>query len=458
MANDKSPADTTPRRMRSPWNHPYYILFILFLLWMLSFLDRQMLGLLVTPIRSDLGLSDFQISLLQGFSFALFYGCAGLPIGWMVDRFPRRPIFYAGITIWGLAATGCGLATTFTQLFVARMFVGVGEAALSPAGYSLLADVFPRTRLSFAISVAAMGGALGSGLAFALGGFILELGHSGALDYPVLGDFEPWQQVFILTGLPGLLIGFLVFTFPEPQRRSYRENTAGVRANNEDASMRAFVSYLRCYPRFYTCHILGFTSFSIANYGFQAWAAEYMRREFGWSSVEIGLTFGTALSIAVIAAYFLGGLLVDRLFSRGMRDAHLRVFFWFAVACIPLSIWTLLTPDPWVFLVVSTIWGIFSISFGGAAAAALQITTPPQFRGRVSSLYLVVVVLLGMSVGPSSIAALTQFVLGEDSYLGTSMLIVMMIVYPLGAAMFAAGMKPMRDRIDEIDGMTTHVT
>ena len=428
----------------------WYVLGVLFLLWTVSYLDRQVLGLLVAPIRSDLGLSDFDISLLQGFSFALCYAIAGLPIGWMVDNYPRRAIIFGGITIWGLAACASGLAANFQQLFLARMLVGVGEAALSPAAYSILSDVFPRKRLSLAISIAAMGGALGSGLAFTLSGAILEVTSSGALQLPFIGGLAPWQQVFILTGLPGLFIGLLVFTFPEPARKMGDAAEAGARgaAAVVDASGRAFLAYIGRHIRFYGCHVLGFMMFSIANYAFLAWAAEHMRRSFGWSAMKIGATFGPAHAGAVFAAFMLGGLVVDRLFGRGMKDAHMRVFCCFALISIPLAAWTMLTRDPWLFLIVSTVWGLFTISFGGGAAAALQITTPPQFRGRISALYLMIIVLSGMTVGPSSVAALTDFVLRDESRLDMALLIVTMIAYPIAAAALAAGCKPMREILD----------
>lgn len=436
------PADCAKSRSGA---QPWYVLAVLLILWVVSYLDRQVLGLLVAPIRKDLSLSDFDISLLQGLSFALCYGIAGLPFGWLADRYRRRPIIFCGITIWALAAAGGGLANSFGELFVARMLVGVGEAALAPAAYSILADVFPRHRLSLAVSIVAMGGALGSGIAYTLSGAILELTESGRLNLPFISALAPWKQVFIITGIPGLFLGFLVFTFPEPVRRGIETSGSPNSAiAGYDSSMRALGAYVHRHWRFYAAHIGGFTMFSIANNGFLAWAAEYMRRRFGWSPIEIGTSFGTAHSTAVFAAFLLGGVVVDKLFSRGMRDAHLRVFIVFAIVSIPLAAWTMLTSSPWVFLVVSTLWGLFTISFGGGAAAALQIVTPSQFRGRVSSLYLVIIVVTGMTVGPSSVAAITQFVLNDEARLGTAMLITLMVAYPVAALLLASGLKTMR--------------
>lgn len=444
-----STATEVPRR--KAWRSPWYVLGILFLLWTVSYLDRQVLGLLVAPIRADLDLSDFQISLLQGFSFAICYAIAGLPLGWLVDHYPRRLIVFAGVTIWGIAAAASGLASSFGQLFAARMLVGIGEAALSPAAYSTLADTFPRHRLSLAISIAAMGGALGSGLAFTVSGAILSWTTSGELVLPFISHLQPWQQVFIATGTPGLVIGLLVFTFPEPLRKgaAHPAEPATEAAPTADTSTRAFLRELRRNARFYVAHMGGFTMFSIANYAFLSWAAEYMRRRFAWSALDIGATFGPSHSAAVFGAFLLGGFTVDRFFGRGLRDAHLRIFMLFALVSIPLSCWTMLTPNPYAFLIVSAVWGLFTISFGGGAAAALQIVGPAQFRGRLSSLYLVVVVLSGMTIGPSSVAAITQFVLRDEARLGTAILSVMLVSYPLGALLLASGLKPMRRALAE---------
>jgi MFS family permease len=196
--------------------HARWAVVVLLMLSALSYLDRQVLFLMVDRVKADLRLDDFKISLLQGFAFALFYGVFGLPFGWAVDRFSRRWIIFAGITIWAVAASACGLAHTFSQLLFARFLVGVGEAALSPAAFSLLSDTFPKHRLTMAIAVFAAGTNIGSGLAFAIGGIVVGLLPEHGATVPLVGHLANWQLVFLLTGLPCLAVGWLIFTVIEP--------------------------------------------------------------------------------------------------------------------------------------------------------------------------------------------------------------------------------------------------
>ncbi|WP_409456278.1 MFS transporter [Sphingomonas sp. J315] len=143
---------------------------ILLLVAIMSYLDRQIISLMVEPIKASLGVSDFEIGLLQGVAFGLFYAVFGLPIGWLVDRYSRRKIIYFGMTLWSLAAGACGLASTYTHLLLARFGVGVGEASLSPAAYSMIADLFPPRRLALALGVFATGSSIGGALAYMAGG------------------------------------------------------------------------------------------------------------------------------------------------------------------------------------------------------------------------------------------------------------------------------------------------
>ena len=144
-----SATDRTPYPNRK---YAWYVVFILFLAYTSSFIDRQIMALLVEPIKRDLGLNDTQFSLLHGFAFAIFYTFMGLPLGRLADRRNRKKIIAIGITIWSLLTAACGLAKTFSHLFLARIGVGVGEAALSPAAYSIISDLFPLKRRSLPVA------------------------------------------------------------------------------------------------------------------------------------------------------------------------------------------------------------------------------------------------------------------------------------------------------------------
>src|SRR6185369_17799865 len=163
--------------------------------YMVSMLDRNLIALLVQPMKRSLGITDFQVSLLQGTAFGLFYVLCGFGAGWLLDLFPRRRIVFWGVTLWSLCAAGCGLAATYWQLLLGRFGVGSGEAVLSPASYAMISDQFPRRRLGFAMGVWATGSTLGGAMSLVLGGFVVTwLTARGDVAVPLLGTFQPWQQ------------------------------------------------------------------------------------------------------------------------------------------------------------------------------------------------------------------------------------------------------------------------
>src|SRR5262245_61670180 len=185
----------------------WYVAIVLMVCNTLSFIDRQILGLLVTPIKLELGLSDTRIGLLQGLAFGIFYTLLGIPMGRVADHRSRRTLVAAGIFGWSLMTAACSAARSFWTLFLARMGVGVGEATLSPSAFSLLSDYFPRQRLGTALSIFSMGVFFGSGLALILGGLII-------------GAVGSWRLTFLIVSLPGLLVALLAFTLKEPPRRN----------------------------------------------------------------------------------------------------------------------------------------------------------------------------------------------------------------------------------------------
>jgi MFS family permease len=196
---------------------------VLTFVYIFSFIDRQILNLLVRPIRRDLGISDFQMSLLMGFSFALFYTLFGIPLGRLADSRSRRTIIAVGFTVWSLMTAGCGLARNFVQMLLLRVGVGVGEAALSPAAYSIITDYFPPKRRATAISVYSMGIYIGSGIAFIVGGLVAGLAAAQETwNVPLVGATRPWQVVFFIVGIPGVFLALLMYTVREPARRGIK--------------------------------------------------------------------------------------------------------------------------------------------------------------------------------------------------------------------------------------------
>ena len=425
---------------------------VFLVLYALAYLDRQVLTLLVDPIRQDLGVTDFQISILQGAAFVLFYTICSLPIGWAVDRFPRRRIIFVGILIWSVAAAAGGVARNYWQLLLCRFGVGAGEAALSPSAYSMLSDLFPRERLAGAMAVFSTGAIIGGAISLAVGGLVVSLAK-GSEGYfiPLLGEVRPWQLVFLITGAPGLALAFLVFLVREPPRRG-RLGTTPPRGTG----FAALATLLRGHWRFYTAHILGFSSFNLMVAAYVAWTPTFLMRKYGLSAAETGFTLG-GLSLACGVAGMLGsGLLVDMLFRRGMKDAHLRYYAFGAAFCGLAGVCAMLAPTLGLSLACMSVVKFIS-PFIAVAAAALQITTPNEYRGQVSALFLFAYNILGFGLGPSIVAGVSDFVIGGGhGDIGLAMALTFAVFTPVAVGAFVMGLRPMRHAVEAAEAWHAH--
>jgi len=418
---------------------------VLIVLYALSLLDRQVLTLMVGPIKRDLGLGDFQIGLLQGLVFSVFYSAAALPIGWLVDRFARRPIIWLGVTAWGLAAAACGLAQTYVQLLVARLGVGVGEAALSPAAYSMLADLFRPARLALALSVLMIGSSLGNGAAIGLGGLVVSFAErADGVTLPLVGHLASWQFVFLVTGLPGVVLGGLVFLIREPVRRD-RMSAAG------KASIGETLRFIGARPAFFTSHFVGFGLLSIVGWGFTSWLPAYMGRAFGWSIAQLSLPLALIIGLGGTFGTLASGALVDRLFAGGRTDAHMRVYAIIAAGMSLCGVAAFQVSDPWLFLALATPIAS-AMTLAATAGAALQIVSPNEMRGQIGALFLLVMNGIGMGLGPTLVGALTDFAFRDEARLGLSITLLFAVLGPASAVALWLGLGAMRTAVREADG------
>lgn len=430
--------------MTSDENQPgaWRALPVLILLYALSLLDRQVLTLMVGPIKRDLGLSDFQVGLLQGLVFSVFYSVAALPIGWLVDRFPRRPIIWLGVTAWGLAAAMCGLAQNYTQLLVARLGVGVGEAALSPAAYSMLADLFRPSRLALALSVLMIGSSLGNGAAIGLGGLVVSFAEgTEGVTLPIVGHLASWQFVFVVTGLPGLVLGAAIFLIGEPRRRDRM-------ASARQASPAETLRFIGARKAFFATHFLGFGLLSIVGWGFTSWLPAYMGREFGWSIAQLSIPLALIIGLGGTFGTLATGALVDRLFADGRTDAHMRVYAIIACGMSICGVAAFQTSSPWLFLALATPIAS-SMVLAATAGAALQIVTPNEMRGQIGALFLLVMNGIGMGLGPTLVGALTDFIFRDEARLGLSMTLLFGALGPASALALWLGMPAMRTAVSD---------
>ena len=403
--------------MLKPQYYRWYVVGVLSVAYMFSFIDRMIMSLLVEPIRLDLGISDTQISLLIGFAFALFYTCLGVPIALLADRTKRRTLIAAGITIWCLMTAACGLARNFWQLFFARMGVGVGEATLSPAATSLIGDYFPRHLLGRAIAVYTMGISIGSGIALILGGKIVALvTDMGGITLPIVGELKAWQAAFMIVGIPGLVVAALMFTVREPERRE--------RLQADPVPMADAFRFIWSQRKTYGAHFLGLSVTTVMAYGYLAWVPTLFIRVYDWPIERIGLVYGLLMLVFGLTGAFIGGGLSDKLTARGLSDAHWRVMIGGTGLLIPAYIFVSLVPSPvWAMVLLAP--GIVGGSIPAAAGpAALIVVTPNEMRALVSSLYYFVINLIGLTVGPTAIALLTDYYFKDTADLPYSMAVV----------------------------------
>lgn len=415
---------------------------ILLVFYVFAFIDRQIISLLVQPIKRDLGLSDIQIGMLQGLAFAIFFSIGGLALGWLVDRASRRWIIFCGMLVWSLSSAGCGLATSFGLLFLARLAVGVGEAALTPSAYSLLHDIFPRERLATAIAIFSSGATVGGGMAYAVGGALIGLLPEQGVAVPGWGDVESWRAAFLITGLPGILLAFLVFAIPEPRRKRPQ-----ARAEAGKETLGAFVGRNR---RLFVAHFAGFPLHTICTVSLMAWGPAFYLRRFGWETHEVGLTFAAMIGVMGTLGNILGGMAVDFAYRRGMRDAHFRIPLINTVICLPLFCVGLLTSSPWIATIFLMLGFGFLTSYAGPAASALQMISPGHLRGQLSAIYIVLISMVGTGLGPLAVGFVTDVVLGDESQVGVSLAIVIVIACTASVVAMALGLKPLRAALSEI--------
>lgn len=384
-------ANSSPRDTRGAW----WIVAILGLLYILSFVDRVILALLVEPLKRDLQISDVELGLLFGPAFAFFYAFLGIPVARFADKGNRTKLVVAGVLLWGTATILSGFAGVYWQLVVLRIGLAIGEAALTPAAYSLIGDLFSSKRRALAASIYS-----GMGMAGSAGGYIL-----GAIVIGAIGDtqvlmgalhFAPWQLVFIIVGAPTIVVGLLfLLTVREPARTNAHEAAPG---------LGEVFGYLRRNATLYTGLFLGAGLTQAIGYAYSAWGAEVLRRKFEWTIQHAGMAYGWA---ALFAGF--GGTIVAPIVTRALERAGDKA----AVATTSIGALALgtalavvapLQNDPYLFLVVKAAASFCLVGASNNVLVALQALAPDRMRATLVALLLMSVTLLGLGIGPTATA------------------------------------------------------
>jgi MFS family permease len=410
-----------------------------------AMIDRTILVPLIGYVQHDLAISDTQFGLLQGLAFALFYVLASIPLGYLVDKTNRVLVITAGLLLWSGATVVSAFANNFGVLFLGRTTVAIGEASLNPATFSLLSDVFSKEQLGRAIAIFSMGAAIGTGLAFIIGGVLIKLLEGRAyVQLPVLGALKVWQVAFLAAGTPGIVLAMIIFSLREPARRS---NVA--RAGT--AVARSWLGFFKSRRAAILC-VYGATSCQLLLlYAFMTWAPALLIRDHNMPGAQVGLIMGLASSLFGIAGFYVGGSLADRWWKQGCRDAHLRVGFWAHCLILPLGLVAALAPQSGFAIAAICLLNALQVGTGPPTIAGLQLMTPGSLRGRTSAIMMAVATLAGVTLGPLFVALLNDHVYHAHGQVGRSLATVVLIVCPIAIILFGRGRSRVAEAISLVE-------
>jgi MFS family permease len=403
----------------------------------LSYTDRQVLSLLVDPIRGDMGISDTRISLLLGTAFAVIYGIAGIPLGFLADRISRRNLIFAGVSVWSLGTIACGFSHNFGEIFASRIVVGLGEAALSPAAISLISDYFPPSRRGTAVGFFLSGIAMGSGAAILIGGGVLHAIEVGALAATPLAAYPPWRMVLLVIGGPGLLWALVILLIREPVR-----HTEGASSSDgvADGSAWRATPWARVVPIYIVLAAASFVDNAVG-----AWAPTLLIRDFGKDPAQIGVELGLLLTVGFGGGVLIGGALADRAGARGGWPRKLRVCVCSGLLILPAS---LLMNSPIFGLVMAGIPLYFALSgiVTAVGFSAILDVVPNRTRGLAMSMSFFLNVALGAGLGPTAVAVAGAHVFTAKAGLGPPIVLTVAVGYLIALAALWAALSIFRAR------------
>ena len=438
---ESEPPARAPEQASESWAwrseaYAWWVVVVLAVGMALSMVDRLVIAAMIEPIKADLGISDTQVSLLHGLAFTLLYVVMGLPLGWLADRWSRRAI--AGISLlgWSVATIACGLAASFTQLFVARMTVGVGEAGMSPAAVSLISDYLPPAKRARGLLALTLGTTVGGGLALIFGGVAMHVLGEGSVVLPLIGPTRSWQVVFLILGLFGSVYSLMFLSVREPLRRE--------RIAERAVTTPEVLAYVWERRSVLAPHFLGVGTASLVLMAMNLWVPSFLVRTLGWSRVEVGLGYGACLLGSAVTGVFAAGAVTSRLIAKGRRDAALLVASRAVMLALPPLLLAPLVSSPYVLLPLLFVGLLFLTMPAALGPVFIQSVCANEARGQVVAIYLLVIALIGNVLGPVTVAVITDYVIGDARKVNLSLLAVVVVFVPLAIAFLAVARRNSR--------------
>lgn len=429
--------------------YAWYVVGLLTATQLVSYVDRFLPSLLLKSIKQDLGITDFQVGLLMGPAFGLFYVFVAVPLGWLADRANRRGILAGGIALWCAMTTGGAFVRSFGTLFGLRLGVGLGEAAVGPCAVSLISDYFPRDKRARAMSIFMAGTFLGAGVAFLFGGpLVAWIATLPPLELPGTGPLRPWQMAFLLVGLPGFVLAALMFTVREPARTDrvqggLRTDAAG------NASLGAAFGFIRERWRSFGALMLGSSSMVIMG-SLTYWNVALFERNWGWNVREIGIATGLLLIGGGTLGTLLGIRLTNRWFAQGRKDATFRALWvGLAIAAPGFALFPVMpTPQLAMLCLLFAFMGQAVVTPAGPAS--LSLIAPGQTKSQSTAIYFLVVGACGQLIGPTPVGLITDL-LGDPAKLRYAMTLQAGVVGAFALLVVAAGMGAFRRNVIELE-------
>jgi MFS family permease len=413
---------------------------------MLSFVDRGVMALFVEPMKRDFGLTDTEMGILLGAAFTLPYVIVGFPMSRFIDRGNRRNLIAGCLALWSFATAVCGIAQNYWTMFVARFVTGGAESVNTSGSLSMIADAVPREKMPRAFAIQSAGVAGGAALSLLISGVLYGL----LVDIPPthiagLGVIHNWQLVFMIVGIPGLVVAALMFfTVPEPRRKG------GTRP--QGYPLREVLGFIWEARKLHLPLLSGMLLLAVMSSGFAAWMPAFYERTYGWGPEVVGPLLGTVSLFTVLIGLVAGAKLAEWLGKR-RDDANLLVLFVAHTLALPLLIAAPLMPNPWLALGCAAIAGTVGVMGGPGFSAAIQITTPNEMRAQVNVMYAASITAIGGTLGPVTVSLLTDYVWQSEADLRYALVAIKIVFGPMAVYLIWKSLKAYalayRKKLDE---------